>query len=361
MHVNLIGPAARVLQFLCDSVRPRRAPFLRGARFAIKMVYLGIDIGGTKRVVVVGDHNGKPLIHTRRAMEKSGDWRADLECLIDDGRSLLADWEKRTGEVLAGVGASVPGPADALRGILLNPPNLPSWHNAPIGPVLREAFGVEVRIDNDANAAALAEHAYGAGRGVEDMVYLTMSTGVGAGVIADGHLLKGAYGGAGEVGHLPVEFPGIACRCGLHGCLEAYVGGNAWRKRLCEIVPEDSDVLSRAGGDRDAIRPEHLVSAAREGDPFACGEFERWLDYLVRGIVALVMALEPERIVLGTIATAAGQALCFDPLRERVTAALWPHQAERLSIVPASLGEELPQRAGLAVALSGTRMEDSAL
>lgn len=361
MHVNLIGPVARVLQFVCDTFAPEGLSLGRGTGSAIQMVFLGIDIGGTKRVVVVGDPTGKPLLHIRRPMENSGDWRADLDRVIDDGRSLLADWEAKTGEVLAGVGVSVPGPADAVRGLLLNPPNLPSWHNAPIGPALREAFGVEVRIDNDANAAALAEHAHGAGRGVADMVYLTMSTGVGAGVIADGRLLKGAYGGAGEAGHLPVEFPGIACRCGLYGCLEAYVGGNAWRSRLCEIVPEGSDVLSRAGGDRDAIRPEHLVAAAREGDAFARGEFDRWLDFLARGIVPLVMAFEPERIVLGTIATAAGQSLCFDPLHERLTAALWPHQAERLSIVPAELGEELPQRAGLAVALSGTRMEESAL
>ena len=157
------------------------------------------------------------------------------------------------------------------------------------------------------------------------------------------------------------NFPEPLAVVGLHGCLEAYVGGNAWRSRLCEIVPEGSDVLARAGGGRDAIRPEHLVSAALEGDAFACEEFDRWLDYLARGIVTLVMTLEPERIVLGTIATAAGQSLCFDPLHERVAGALWAHQAERLSIVPAELGEELPQRAGLAVALSGTPMEDSAL
>lgn len=325
------------------------------------MVFLGIDIGGTKRVVVVGNHDGKPLIHRRRPMENSGDWRADLDALIEDGRRLLAEWEKQTGEGLAAVGASVPGPVDTERGILLNPPNLPSWHQAPIGAVLREAFGVEVRIENDANAAALAEHAYGAGRGVKDMVYLTMSTGVGAGVIANGKLLKGAFGGAGEAGHLRVEFPGIRCRCGLDGCLEAYVGGRAWRSRLREVVPDDSDVMKRAKGDREAIRPEHLVSAARAGDAFAVREFGRWLDYLARGIVSLVMTLDPERFVLGTIATAAGKTLCFDPLHERVTAALWSHQAERLSIVPSGLGEELPLCAGLAVALSGTRTDASAL
>ena len=104
--------------------------------------FLGIDIGGTKRVVVVGDHTGKQLVHIRRPMEHSGDWRADLDCLIDDARSLLGDWNTKTGEELGGVGASVPGPADAARGILLNPPNLPHWHNAPVGAALREAFGV---------------------------------------------------------------------------------------------------------------------------------------------------------------------------------------------------------------------------
>lgn len=293
-------------------------------------------------------------------MENSGDWREDLACLIEDGRTLLAEWEKKTGQRLAAVGASVPGPADTVRGVLLNPPNLASWHNAAIGPALREAFGVEVRIENDANASALAEWSHGAGQGTQDMIYLTMSTGVGAGVIAGGRLWRGTHGWAGEIGHLPVEYPGVECRCGLTGCLEAYVGGNAWRSRLREVVPSGSDVLLRAGGDREAIRPEHLVSAAREGDDFACGEFERWLDYLARGIVSLVMMFDPERIVLGTIATAAGRSLCFDPLSERVKAGLWPRQAELLSIVPGALGEELPQRAGLAVALSTYPVEDSA-
>jgi glucokinase len=239
---------------------------------------------------------------------------------------------------------------------LLNPPNLPNWHNAPIGQVLREAFSVEVRLENDANAAALAEFEFGAGRGSRDMVYLTMSTGVGAGVIAEGKLLRGAFGAAGEVGHLPIEFPGEICRCGLSGCLEVYVGGHAWRSRLQAIVPVQSAVYSLAGRDREAIRPEHLVAAAKQGDAFACGEFDRWLDFMARGLVPIIMLLEPERIVLGTIPTAAGESLCFEPLRERVKVLVWPHQAERLAIVPAELGDELPQRAGLAVALSGLAM-----
>jgi glucokinase len=325
------------------------------------MLFLGIDIGGTKRVVVVGDHTGRPLEQIRKPMENSGDWRADLAHLVEDGRSLLAKWQPQTGETLTRVGVSVPGPADAARGLLLNPPNLPSWHNAPVGRALHDAFDVEIRVENDANAAALAEREFGAGQGCQDMVYLTMSTGVGAGVITGGRLLRGAFGAAGEAGHIPIATPGERCRCGLTGCLEAYVGGSAWRTRLKEVVPETSSVFAHAGGDREAIRPEHLVEAAKEGDPFARGEFDRWLDYLARGLVPMIMILEPERIVLGTIATAAGESLCFAPLRERVASRLWPHQRERLSIVPAALGDELPARAGLAVALAGTPVIPSAL
>lgn len=332
------------------------------------MAFLGIDIGGTKRVIVIGDPKGRPLAQLRRPMEQSGDWRADLATLVEDIRRLLAE----TGSGSPGqplqlerIGISVPGPVDAERGILLNPPNLPDWHDVAIGKALREAFpefgNLEIRVENDANAAVLAEHAAGAGRGVEDLVYLTMSTGVGAGILSGGRLLRGAFGGAGEAGHLPIEWPGRACRCGLRGCLEAYVGGHAWGVRLREVVPDSSQVLARAGGDRQAVRPEHLVAAARAGDAFALEEFGRWLDHLARGIRHLVMLFEPERIVLGTIATAAGESLCFEPLRRRVARVVWPRQAERLSIVPAELGAELPQRAGLAVALAGTRVMASAL
>jgi glucokinase len=245
---------------------------------------------------------------------------------------------------------SVPGPTDRERGLVLNPPNLPGWKQVPIARVLSEAFGVEVKLENDANAAALAEWHFGAGRGTRDLAYLTMSTGVGAGLISNGRLHRGAFGTAGEIGHAPIEHPGIPCACGLSGCLEAYCGGNAWQARLRERTPQSSDVLARAG-QRSAIRPEHLVEAARAGDGFALEELSRWLDYLSRGLAQLVMLFEPEKIVLGTIAVAAGEELCFAPLRERLASALWPHQRDRVAIVPAALGDELPLRAGLAVAL----------
>jgi len=314
------------------------------------MALLGIDIGGTKLALCIGDQAGTPIAHSRRPIALSGSWATDLERLVEDARRL---WEQTTGASRSrplAVGVSVPGPTDPERRVLLNPPNLPGWKQVPIARVLSEAFDVEVKLENDANAAALAEWHFGAGRGTQNLAYLTMSTGIGAGLILNGRLVRGAFGAAGEIGHAPIEHPGIACACGLFGCLEAYCGGNAWQARLREQTPESSDVLARAG-QRSAIRPEHLVEAARAGDSYALEEFSRWLDYLSRGLTQLVMTLEPERIVLGTIAVAAGEELCFAPLRDRLASALWPHQGDRVAIIPAALGDELPLRAGLAVAL----------
>ena len=347
MHVNPIGPAAPGLKFDCDRVV--RAGRSRAGMEVLTL--LGIDIGGTKRVLAVGDHNSTIRARTRQPMRFSGDWRRDLEGLIAEARALL---ETAGGAgPLEAIGVAAPGPVDLASGVLRNPPNLPGWRDVPLGRVLGEAFGVPIRVENDANAAALAEHRFGAGRGARDLIYLTMSTGVGGGVICAGRLVHGSSGFAGELGHVPIARGGPRCACGLRGCLEAHVGGNAWAKRLRRVAPATSRVVALAGGDRRRIGPESLLAAAREGDAFAVDELARWIDHLAAGIVPLVMAFDPERIVLGTIAVAAGDALCFAPLRAKVASRLWPHQAERLEIVPASLGDALPEQAALAAAGAG--------
>ena len=219
---------------------------------------------------------------------------------------------------------------------------------------LEAALGVPVRIENDANAGALAEWHFGAARGLSHVVYLTMSTGVGGGLILGGRLHRGVFSSAGEVGHMPIEWEGEPCSCGLRGCLEAYIGGRSWTRRLRAITPADSRVAALAGG-REHARPEEVVAAAREGDPFATAEMDRYNDYLARGLVALVFTVAPEAIVLGTIPTAAGEALCLRPVRERVARHVWPFLAKNLRIVPAALGDTLPFHAALSVALEELR------
>ncbi len=311
----------------------------------------GIDIGGTKIGFALAEEGADQVLSTtRRPTEATEDAAADLGRMADDLRALAASAGRDPSKFRA-IGVSAAGPLDLDQGLLLNPPNLP-WEEAAVIPVLQESLGCPVFLENDANAAALAEGHYGAGRGTQDMVYLTMSTGIGGGLIIGGRLHRGVACSAGEVGHVPVEWGGEVCACGLRGCLEAYIGGASWIRRLAENTPKDSRVaaLTPTGA---GPRPEQVVAAAKEGDAFALAEFERFNDYLARGIVQIAFTLAPERIVLGTIARAAGEALCLEAVRRKVREHLWPVIAEGLEIRVSELGEALPDYAGLSVARAG--------
>jgi glucokinase len=314
---------------------------------------LGIDIGGTKVAVSVGDRAGNVIARTRRPTDPCGVARDDIARLAADARAAVAT-AGLTLDDLAAIGVSAPGPLDPAGRRLLGPPNLPGWQDVPLADLLEADLGAPVTLENDANAAALAEWHFGAARGFRDVVYLTMSTGVGAGLILDGRLYRGHGRAAGEVGHTRIDFRADAerCSCGNRGCLEAYVGGAAWTRRLRRETPGQSEVARLAGG-IERVTPEHVVAAARSRDSFALSEMQRFNEHLARGIVNLGFTLAPELVVLGTIAAAAGEDLCLEPVRELVRAGLWSVIAERLSIRPATLGEELPYRAGLGVALAG--------
>ncbi|MDH3213843.1 MAG: ROK family protein [Myxococcales bacterium] len=312
---------------------------------------LGIDIGGTKVALALGDERGRVLERARRPTNPTEHPADDLARIAEDARALLARADVTPNDV-ACVGVSAPGPIDAQGETLLHPPNLPGWGEVPVRAILADALGLRVHVENDANAAVLAEWRFGAGRGYDDVVYLTASTGIGAGLVLGGRLHRGHAGNAGEVGHAPVEWEGLPCACGQRGCLEAYVGGAAWTRRLRAITPATSAVARIAGGSQQA-RPEHVVAAAGEGDPFARSEMERFNRYLARAIVTLAFVVAPEVVVLGTIPASAGEALCFAPLREHVAEQVWPVLGRDLRIVPAALGSELPDYAGLCAAREG--------
>ncbi len=314
---------------------------------------LGIDIGGTKLALALADEQGNVLERSQRRTEPTGRPADDVARVVDDARALLARLNLSPQQV-ACVGVSAPGPLDAAREYVMRPPNLPGWQDVPLRRLLAEGLGTRVSLENDANAAALAEWRYGAGRGYRDVIYLTASTGMGAGIVLGGRLYRGTSGNAGEVGHAPVEWEGLPCACGQRGCLEAYVGGAAWIQRLSRETPAESLVAELAGG-RERARPEHVVQAARRGDAFALAEMDRYNDYLSRAITSLVYVLSPQVVILGTIPTQAGEELCFAPLRKRVAAHVWPELGRDLEIVPSALGADLPAYAGLCAAHEGLK------
>jgi glucokinase len=308
----------------------------------------GIDIGGTKAVAVVG-RLGEIVREARLEGWTSGSWERDLGTLA----STLTDLLEAAGVAptdLTVLGVSAAGPLDPREGIVLNPPNLAGWENVPVRAFLEEKLGVPVKIENDANAAALAEWRFGAGRGARHLAYLTMSTGVGGGLILDGRLYRGARFQAGEVGHMPIVANGRPCSCGLRGCLEAYTGGAALAARIREEVARGASpaILELAGGDLAAVSAETWMRAVRAGDPYALGLRDRYLDHLARGLAILVMALDLERIVLGTIVQS-NPELLLEPLKERLKLYVWASHRD-VDVRPGLLGPRLPAYAALCVA-----------
>jgi glucokinase len=324
----------------------------RSLRMKERAVRLGIDIGGTKTALALGDAGGRVLADARIATAPSGDALRDLARIAEAARALLAT-RGLTGGGLEVVGVSLPGGVDARGGFVRNPPNLPGWHEAPVRDALATALGARVALENDANAAALAEWRFGAARGAQHAVYLTMSTGVGGGLILGGRLHRGDENLGGEVGHMPVVWQGEPCACGLRGCVEAYIGGAAWAKRLARETPTGSAVARLAAEQGVPPRPEHVISAVRRGDAFALAELARFNEVLAQTLCTLAAALAPEIFVLGTIVVAAGE-LCLGPVRELVRANSWP-RPRPIAIEPAALGDRLPLLAGLGVAAEALR------
>jgi len=332
-----------------NAVRRRHPRLFQGVPIGFK---LGIDLGGSKLAIAIADPDGRLIAHETRPSRISGNPETDLLAIAADAAALVARSKLARSDFDA-AGLSVPGPIDHARGAILNPPNLPGWEDVPLRTRMSELLGLPVRVENDANAAALAEWRYGAGRGSNNLAYLTMSTGVGAGLILDGQLVRGHRGRASEFGHACIEWEGEPCGCGRRGCLEAYLGGAAWTQRLREITPATSQVCALAG-DRGCVSPEHIVEAAGQGDAFALEEMERFNHYLARAIAVLTFALAPEVVVLGTIATAAGEALCIEPVRTLVAAQVWPTLCDELRILPSGLGDKLPYYAGVCAATEPT-------
>jgi glucokinase len=296
-------------------------------------ILLGFDIGGTKAVAVLAREGGDVLAETRLEGWARGSWQADCEVLLEEADTLLQS-AGLARSALSAVGVSAPGPLDGRRGIVIDTP---------------------VILENDANAAALAEWQFGAGRGTRNLVYLTMSTGVGSGLILEGALYPGSRWKAGEIGHAPIRPGGRRCNCGLRGCLEAYTGGAAIAQRIREDIAagQQTAILDLAGGKPEAVSARVWVQAVRAGDAYALALLDDWLDALAQGLAIAIAVLDPDCIVLGTIVQK-NPDLFLGPLRERVRALVWDSFAD-VRLEPSQLGDALPRYAALSVAALAPR------
>jgi glucokinase len=283
---------------------------------------LGLDIGGTKLAAGVVDPDGG--VHGFVTAATDPDGRAGVERLLELGREAIAE----AGLQVDGVGIGCGGPLDTANGVLVAPFHLAGWHGIPVGELAAEAFGRPAVLDNDAVAGAAGEHRYGAGRGTRHIVYLTISTGVGGGVVIDGELHRGRSGNGGELGHVTVDWHGRPCRgCGRRGCLEAYVSGTS----IAERAREAGLVFATA---------EEVAAAARAGDEGAVAVWDETVEALACGLTSIVNLFEPELVVVGGGVARSGEQL-LGPARAWVLEHAMGPAGHAVDIVHAALGDQV--------------------
>jgi glucokinase len=310
------------------------------------MPVLAIDIGGTKLAAGVVDAAGRILARGEvPTLATEGPARV-LERIAGLGKDLLGSSKVSVGAVHR-IGVGCAGPVDRLAGLVLNPPNLPGWTRVALADHLRQAFGLPVILENDANAAALGEFRYGAGQGARSLVYLTVSTGIGGGIVLDGKIWHGLKDAAGEIGHMTIVPNGPRCGCGSRGCLEAMASGPSIARRAREALA--SGRSSRLG-EVPSLTAADVVRLARVGDEVAREVWEGTVRYLSLGVVAAIMILAPERVVIGGGVTEAGEFL-FEPLRREVRGRVKLAPMESVPILPAALGRDVGILGAAAVAL----------
>ncbi len=296
---------------------------------------VGVDIGGTKVACVLADTQGNILARQWQPTRAGEGWQAVVQQLFEMTERVLEGVSHRQ---VRGIGISCGGPLDSQRGIVYSPPNLPGWDAVPVKQLFEERFGLPTRLENDANATALAEHLFGAGRGTRNMVFMTWGTGIGGGLVLDGRLYRGTNDLAGEIGHTTVLLDGPLCGCGKRGCLEALASGPSIARRARELADESPESLIWQRTSPNEVTAQHVVEAATEGDTFARFVLAEAATYMGIGIANLAQILNPERVVLGTIAVKAGD-LVLEPLRRALQVHAWNRVREVLQVVPAELGD----------------------
>ena len=329
---------------------------------------IGVDIGGTKvAAALVRGRLPAPGARSRSEVETPEildrfttltDAGSAEACLrgIEAG---IADLEHGSGRV-DGIGVGVASMVDFAGGRVVESVNLPLT-DVPLRDHLERRFGVPVVIDNDATAACIGEHVYGAGVGVRDMLMLTLGTGVGGGIISGGRPLRGASGAAAEIGHIIIDVNGPKCpaNCPNHGCLEAYVAGPAMGAAARVAAEREPDsALGRALAAGRTVDSRLLTRLAQEGDAGAVAVLERAGEYLGAGLVTLSNIFDPELIVIGGGAAAAGELL-FAPARRVLAARALPPARDRVRIVPAALGPDAGFIGAAALALTELFPEDA--
>jgi glucokinase len=313
--------------------------------------YLGIDIGGTKCAVIAGTGEMQILKKTGFPTETGKGPDHAIKLLLKSASAIVDNLGQNQ---LKAIGISCGGPLDSVKGIVQSPPNLPGWNNIPIVNLFKDKFNVPVFLQNDANACALAEWKFGAGKGTQNMIFLTFGTGMGGGIIINGRLYSGTNDLAGEVGHIRLAEQGPRAY-GKKGSFEGFCSGTGIALLARQIVSEKFALKQSVSfcdkpENLDRITARDVAEAAFSGDKTAIKILEISGEYLGKGLSILIDILNPQKIVIGSIYARCRQFIepaCLEIIRQEALEPAWAV----CSIVPAALGEEVGDYASLSVAM----------
>ncbi|MFN2269813.1 MAG: ROK family protein [Anaerolineae bacterium] len=317
-----------------------------------EQLVIGIDLGGTKINTALANGAGRIIARDYRETLAPEGPDTVIARMLDAASRVMAEADVEISQVTA-VGICAPGPLDVAAGVVVSPPNLPGWDRVPLRQLIADALGIPAFLEKDANAAAMGECLFGAGRGTQHMIYVTVSTGIGSGLILDGKLYHGATSMAGEIGHTTIVPDGPLCGCGNYGCLEALASGTAIARRARERVAKGAPTLigDLAEGDPERVTAKTVAQAATQGDIEAQQIISEAMDYLGIGIANLVNLFNPQVIIIGGGLANIGDAL-FEPVQRVVERRAFHAAVEAVRVVPAELGDDVGVLGAAAVALA---------
>jgi glucokinase len=302
--------------------------------------YVGLDVGGTSMKAGVVTDAGKPMSDVSLPTEPEKGQEFGLERMCETIRAAVHAADMRMGQITA-IGVATPGTMDIPGGIILDPPNLKPWRNVPVKRYIQEKFGLPTAFQNDANAAAFGEFWVGAGRHVHSLVFFTLGTGVGGGIIVGDLVLEGEHSHGAEIGHMKIEMTNPRqCGCGRWGCLEAYASATAVVKRAVEQLHAGAtSSLATILQANQELTAKHIFDAAAAGDAVAEKIVDDTAYYLAVGAANVMHCIDPDMVVFGGGMIAAGQSF-LDRIQKYVHEVAFPVPAQKTKLCYASLGTD---------------------
>ena len=302
----------------------------------MKKYRIGVDVGGTNVKIALVDFDGKIIYSNTVPTRAEMGYEAGVNNIKQAIKELMQE-TSATAKTIEAIGFGLPGQIDYKEGLVKNLPNIPGWVNIPLAKIIEEEFSIPTRLDNDVRCAALGELNFGAGKGCENLICITVGTGIGSGIVLNGKLVRGAANAAGEIGHIKMQMTGgPLCGCGDYGCFEAYASGPAIVTMAKEYISGGKSAKYKEMAPDGIITPYLVAQAALQGDAVSIQIFKQMGKIIGTGLASVVNLLNPQKIIIGGGVADAGDIL-LEPIRQTILDRAMPIQGQSVEVVPAQL------------------------